>query len=316
MIRKPLVLGTATLLALALVAVGSSSDSSIQASHLVGVADRIAIDTDPTGNTATSLGTREDCVVASLDTDVSLQVTVKAVPAYSNNGTPANYGDDTGGIIGFAYLVTYDPVALSVSARDVSGTLLGANAGSSAFDASDPEPDTDGEFFAQGADTATGGAAGTTEQGDGVLHNITIHVDANAASGLYPLFLFDGGIVDAQSIGKAAAELLLAQIAVGVTCTAAPPPPPIIMGDVDCSNTVTSVDALKVLRSNAGLSVAQTGNCIDIGISTTIDSTPPNVHIGDVDCGGSVNSVDALKILRKNANLSVTQTEPCDDIGT
>jgi hypothetical protein len=36
-------------------------------------------------------------------------------------------------------------------------------------------------------------------------------------------------------------------------------------GDVDCSGSVTSVDALKVLRFVALLSVSQTEPCPDIG---------------------------------------------------
>jgi hypothetical protein len=79
-------------------------------------------------------------------------------------------------------------------------------------------------------------------------------------------------------------------------------------GDIDCSDEVNSVDALKVLRFAAGLGVVQTEPCPD----------PPSVvagyAFGDVDCGGQINSVDALKILRHNAALAVAQTEPCTDI--
>jgi hypothetical protein len=77
-------------------------------------------------------------------------------------------------------------------------------------------------------------------------------------------------------------------------------------GDVDCSGGVTSIDALKILRMSASLSVTQTEPCPGIGTLT-----PP---FGDVDCGGGVNSIDALKILRHNAALVVTQTEPCRNI--
>jgi hypothetical protein len=38
-----------------------------------------------------------------------------------------------------------------------------------------------------------------------------------------------------------------------------------LWGDVDCNGTVTSVDALKVLRHVADLSVSQTEPCPDIG---------------------------------------------------
>jgi predicted outer membrane repeat protein len=84
---------------------------------------------------------------------------------------------------------------------------------------------------------------------------------------------------------------------------------PATQGDVDCSGGVNSVDALKVLRFGASLSVVQTEPCPDIG--TDAGGLP----FGDVDCSTTTNSVDALKILRFNASLSVIQTEPCPDIG-
>ena len=84
---------------------------------------------------------------------------------------------------------------------------------------------------------------------------------------------------------------------------------PIAQGDVDCSQGIDAVDALKVLRFAASLSVAQTEPCPE----------PPSLvagfPFGDVDCNNVVNAVDGLKILRHNAALSVTQTEPCPDIG-
>ena len=88
----------------------------------------------------------------------------------------------------------------------------------------------------------------------------------------------------------------------------APAGPALIQGDVDCNGTANSVDALKVLRFVAGLSVAQEPDCPDIG--TEVAS-----FFGDVDCSNAVNSVDSLKILRFVAGMSVIQTEPCADIG-
>jgi hypothetical protein len=147
------------------------------------------------------------------------------------------------------------------------------------------------------------------ESGSGVLERLTITVDPGAAPGGYALHLIDAAHVNPMNLGYDAGLHASAQIAVDVTCGSLPAvePPPAINGDVDCSNTVTSVDALKVLRNNAALPVTQADFCIDIGSN--------NPHVGDVDCAGSVTSVDALKILRKNAGLPVTYTEPCDDIG-
>ncbi len=88
----------------------------------------------------------------------------------------------------------------------------------------------------------------------------------------------------------------------------APAGPALTQGDVDCNGSVNSVDALKVLRKVAGLSVTQEPDCPLIGSNVAS-------LFGDVDCGGAVNSVDALKILRKVAGLTVTQTPPCVAIG-
>ncbi len=71
--------------------------------------------------------------------------------------------------------------------------------------------------------------------------------------------------------------------------------------NADCNQSISSVDALKILRFSAGLSVAQSEPCKDIGdaIGSTFDQ-------GDVDCNGAVNSVDALKVLRAVAGLTVS----------
>jgi hypothetical protein len=107
-----------------------------------------------------------------------------------------------------------------------------------------------------------------------------------------------------------------------VDCTSkveAPPTPtptptvgPSSFGNVDCGGGINSVDALKVLRYAAGLSVSQTEPCADIGV----DTLPNDELQGDVNCSNSVNSVDALLLLRYGAGLLITQSEPCPDIGS
>jgi CSLREA domain-containing protein len=84
---------------------------------------------------------------------------------------------------------------------------------------------------------------------------------------------------------------------------------PLTQGDVDCAGGVNAIDALKILRHNAALSVDQTQPCPLVG------ATVAGFPFGDVDCSGGINAIDALKILRHNAALGVIQTEPCTDIG-
>jgi hypothetical protein len=86
-------------------------------------------------------------------------------------------------------------------------------------------------------------------------------------------------------------------------------------GNVDCGGGgISSVDALKLLRFGAGLTVSQTEPppCPDIGTQHPIVLTHDQ---GDIDCSNTVNSVDALKLLRFTAALSVSQTQPCPIIG-
>lgn len=90
--------------------------------------------------------------------------------------------------------------------------------------------------------------------------------------------------------------------------TASPSPTPpehLLQGDLDCSDTVTAVDALVELRHLAGLD----DSCYETGMAGASAG-------GDVDCSGSTTAVDALKILRFVARMKVDQTEPCPDIGT
>ena len=128
--------------------------------------------------------------------------------------------------------------------------------------------------------------------------------------GLYTVNLTTGA---ATLVGSIAAPA-------GVTDTAVQPPEPApkptpgpdAFGNVNCSGGINSVDALLILRSNAGLAVSQSEPCPDIGVDTL-----PNGELqGDVDCGASVNAVDALKLLRFVAGLPVSQNASCPGIGT
>ena len=290
------VLGVASGLVLVLTAYDA------EANHITNSSSAWLIDADPTGNTATTLGPREACVTATPNSDVTVDITILDVPAVDTNGT-AELMDDTGGIIGFHFELDFGS-GLSIEAAD-SEFLLGVNAASNLFTDYQFLPDSDGLFVTDAADLGPG--PDVTEAGDGVLTRLTIHVSATAAPGPYDLLLVGpSGAVhyDAGEPDSLVAPIVYgAQIAVGVPC-----PGPDIMGDIDCSGGVSSVDALKVLRYGAALSVAQTEPCNDPG-----SQSPP---IGDVDCSGTTNAVDALKVLRFGAALSYVKVHLCDDIGS
>jgi len=75
-------------------------------------------------------------------------------------------------------------------------------------------------------------------------------------------------------------------------------------GNVDCNQAINAIDALKVLRYSASLSVVQSEPCTDIG-----DPIGSGFDQGNVDCsGGNPNAIDALKILRAVAQLTVSSS--------
>jgi len=78
---------------------------------------------------------------------------------------------------------------------------------------------------------------------------------------------------------------------------------------VDCDGGADAVDALKILRHVASLSVSQDPGCPPV-------ETPAAGHpFGDVDCDDDVDAVDALKVLRYVASLPVQQNGGCAPIG-
>jgi len=90
-----------------------------------------------------------------------------------------------------------------------------------------------------------------------------------------------------------------------------------LWADIDCSTGVNPVDSLKMLRADAGLSVAQGADCPAPSTAMNViwDSQSTNEKWGDADCNGSVDPVDSLKVLRFDAGLFYIQQEPCPDIG-
>ncbi len=119
------VLSLLPFLALAALSYVASTDASQQ-----GGMDAMSIDMDVTGNTATSLGPLDQCVVVSPGSSVTLDVTATNIPA-SNP------------MIAFAFTLNYPAGVLTVQSADPN-FLIASSPGSNVLNASDPTPDSDG----------------------------------------------------------------------------------------------------------------------------------------------------------------------------
>jgi Tol biopolymer transport system component len=84
-------------------------------------------------------------------------------------------------------------------------------------------------------------------------------------------------------------------------------------GDIDCNGSADPIDALKLLRYDAGLGATHNDPCLDIGDEVTLNQML--LSWGDVDCDGVITPVDALKVLRYDASLQVQQEPGCPEMG-
>jgi hypothetical protein len=293
MTKAPLALGLLTAMALA-VAFLALGDSSRTADAGGGGMEAISVDADITGNTATSLGERDECIEVNAGDSVQVDVTALNIPA-SNP------------MITFNYRFRYDEDAITVTAADHQQLISsGANSSIPPLDAGDPIPDSDGEYLATVVDIDTS----NPESGSGVLSRLTVMVDAGAANGGYILGLVETVHIDDNNELQTPENINPAQLAVGVTCDSLPPPiPEFLQGDIDCDGDVDAVDALQLLRHVAGLGANQGPDCPEVGapIGDTI--------FGDIDCDGDVDAVDALLILRFIAGLPTNQPNDCQPLG-
>jgi hypothetical protein len=89
-----------------------------------------------------------------------------------------------------------------------------------------------------------------------------------------------------------------------------PPTVQVMWGDLDCNESIVSVDALKTLRHAASLSVQYEVPCLNAGRVMT-----KTLIWGDTNCDGKIDSVDALQLLRHKTGLPVELFDPCPDIG-
>lgn len=159
------------------------------------VATQIGIDADPTGNTATSLGTIDSCRSVSSGTTFAVDLFIR----------------DVTDLAGWAEAITYDQSVVSLQAIDVR-LFQAADGASNIFNASDPLPDSDGAYSASAIDL---NAPPRQDSGSGVLARLTllavaagssdlrlsaeiVDVNGNPIGDVNGDRIFDGGLFNAQ----------------------------------------------------------------------------------------------------------------------
>lgn len=198
----------------------------------------MSIDMDIGGNTATSVGTIESCVEVTSGAVVTADITAEGIPPYVDN-PPLGIIDpsDTGGIISFSLELSYAESSLTIEQADPN-FLLGVNAGSALFNASEPTPDTnnDNRFNITTLDVGLG----SLEDGSGVLSRLKIVVAPGAVSGTYPLVIDNAAHGDSGLDFWVPDSVSNASIAVNTSCGISPPsktpsptetPPPLAIND-------------------------------------------------------------------------------------
>jgi hypothetical protein len=126
----------------------------------------LALDADPSGNTATTLGPTDRCVAVHVGDSFQVDVVVRNVTD----------------LLGWEAYLIYDASVLKLTDRDVR-LFLAANAGSNVFDASDAPANADGRYRVAAADIAD---PPVPDSGSGVLARLTLSAASPGVSLISP----------------------------------------------------------------------------------------------------------------------------------
>jgi len=157
----------------------SASLSSPANAALPGPLDTIAVDTDISGNTPTSIATIETCRVADVGTSFEIDIIVDEIP-------PIDPVNSNGGILGTGFDLIYNPSVLRIAAIGGSSTVLFYQNQPLGFyfdGFSGTLPDNDGDYRHDITEIAPLGGP-SIEVGEGVLTRLTIDVIGPGVSAL------------------------------------------------------------------------------------------------------------------------------------
>lgn len=180
----------------------------------------LAVDTNSSGNSPTSVGTIESCTSYPAGSSFSLDIVARDVPANSST-------QQTGGLAGFGFNILYDSSILNVSSKAplATSSLLGNYATSSISSFGDPGPDIDGDFRAIEIDSDA-----NFEDGSGVLIRLTFSATGTGTSNI-TLSDTTGGdgdgfpdVYNSDTTIYSIDSIQHGQIAIGGTCSGGPGP--------------------------------------------------------------------------------------------
>jgi hypothetical protein len=164
--------------------------------------DLVAIDTDGTGNTPTSLATLENCTPVQVGGSLTVDIMIVGIPPATGSG---------GGIVGTEFAVLYDAQRLAITEVN-DKMLMTASPGGSMFTAGDTTPDSDGQLNVASLDVGA-----NAESGDGVLIRLTVEGVSNGAAAI-SIRPVDGYYVDTGNNQQFFGDVSPATIAVGTSC--------------------------------------------------------------------------------------------------
>lgn len=267
--------------------------------------DEMSIDMDPTGNTGTSIGSRESCArinengFTDADEDapdtVEFDVTVLNLPA----GNLA---------IGTTFRLLF-PAPNQMTVTQVATPYAAANAWSTS-DVSDPAQ-SDGDYLHTVFDVVGAGTSGS-----GAISRLTLQTDPGASTGVFPLTLTTENHIDILSELHAPITTNNGWIAINEPCpsgepspsptstpspTVTPTPTPGASDTPGPSGTATSPPSGTLTPAPTGTNGATPeptggpGPTSTPGPTATPSGEPRH---GDIDCDADGDAVDALAILR------------------
>jgi hypothetical protein len=240
----------------------------------------LAVDADPDGNAATSLGAADQCVAVRSGDSVQVDIVVT----------------DVTDLLGWEAYAIYDAAVLKLTDRDVK-LFLAANAGSNVFDASDAPANANGRYHVGGADIAD---PPVPDSGSGVLARLTFSALSPGASliSIRSLdFSGDDGVdigpimtaLGGERIGDSDGDTYFdgpmsdAWIAVDTACPPEPPPLPTVVPFTPSPSTPFPV-ATRTATTPSTLT--PTATAADGGSNG--DDSPPWALIGGLSGGAAL----------------------------